>query len=485
MSLIDLDGGQPLGVSGIHAPAGSVSDTVLASTLAGYKRGLASRYTSLREDELEKWLGNGPFLVSRKIDGELWFLVVDGQQSFLASPNGRVIAGELPLLAEAVAVAERAHGRTVIAGELYAHHVGEGRVRVGDLAEAMGGGAAASVDRLRFAAFDLLAGGTAEAPSPALAYADRHAVLVSLLSGGDRLAPVPTESVEDVAAVHQRFRSWVIHEGAEGIVVRGPEGRIYKVKPCVDIDAAIVAYSVRSEDPDQVRSLLLALMRPDGRFQLFGSCGNIPIEHRRGLLPRLKSLHCDSDYRRASSDGALYLFVDPEIVVQVRLTDIQGELATGRPVRRMVLERDGGWKRLREMPGASPIHPVFERVREDKAANETDIRIAQVLDRCPIAQVEGEVASAELPESEILRREVYTKTIKGSTGVRKLLVWRTNKSELDPRFPPFVLHFTDYSPGRRDPIKHDVEIAPTEEAILAAADQVIEKNIKRGWDLVK
>ena len=41
----------------------------------------------------------------------------------------------------------------------------------------------------------------------------------------------------------------------------------------------------------------------------------------------------------------------------------------------------------------------------------------------------------------------------GTCSVRKLLVWKTNKEAVDPRFPAYVVHWTDYSPGRSSPIK--------------------------------
>ena len=44
-----------------------------------------------------------------------------------------------------------------------------------------------------------------------------------------------------------------------------------------------------------------------------------------------------------------------------------------------------------------------------------------------------------------------------------------------------VVHFTDYSAGRSNPIKREVRLAPTPEAAEAIADAIIEKQIKKGW----
>ena len=74
------------------------------------------------------------------------------------SPNGRAIAGAIPLLAEAKkGFAARAGEGTVVAGELFAK-TDDDRSRISDLAAALGGGAKAEVERLRFSAFDVVRG---------------------------------------------------------------------------------------------------------------------------------------------------------------------------------------------------------------------------------------------------------------------------------------------------------------------------------------
>jgi hypothetical protein len=94
----------------------------------------------------------------------------------------------------------------------------------------------------------------------------------------------------------------------------------------------------------------------------------------------------------------------------------------------------------------------------------------------------GEEVYQKLPESSILRREVWTKVAKGQTAVRKLLVWKTNKEKLNNSFPAYVIHWTDYSPGRATALDRDVRTAPTEEAALKIAEAMIAENIKKGWE---
>jgi len=86
-----------------------------------------------------------------------------------------------------------------------------------------------------------------------------------------------------------------------------------------------------------------------------------------------------------------------------------------------------------------------------------------------------------LPDAEVLHREVYTKSAKGNLMVRKFLVVATNK-EKSKKYPAYVLHYTDFSAGRKDPIKRDIKITNDKEQVMELLTTTIEKNIKSGWE---
>ncbi|MCA9694414.1 MAG: ATP-dependent DNA ligase [Myxococcales bacterium] len=486
MSLFTNDGARPMG-KGEQCPAGSVTDSELAAMLRGYKRSVASRYRSVVQEELATHLPPGKLLVSPKIDGELWFLVLDGAQAFFASPKGRVITGDVPVLKEALKALKRSEGRTIIAGELFAikGKGSKGRPRVGDLANAMGGGEKAATDRIAFAAFDSLLGGDADASGSIPLYKDRLAMLGRLLHGGKRLQSIKTEEVTGGDKVEALFEQWVEGGKGEGLVIRTAENKIYKAKPTINIDAVIIGYTESSEDKNKVGSLLLAMMREDGSYQIIGKCGNMPDPQRFKFMKQLQKEHCDSNYRFANSKGALFRFTEPKTVIEVKLTDIQSETSSGDSIYRMVLEhKDGGWQAIREFPGASILHPVFVRIRDDKAVNPVDIRVSQVLERCLVENIDRKAERLVLPVSTVLRREVYTKTTKGEQAVRKLVVWATNKEALDPAYPAYVVHWTDYSAGRKTPLAREVRLAPDKALALEIAEGFVDKNIKKGWTQV-
>ena len=52
------------------------------------------------------------------------------------------------------------------------------------------------------------------------------------------------------------------------MVVRAADGRVFKVKPGFSLDAAVVGLTSRAEDPSHARSLVYAVLRADGTFQL-------------------------------------------------------------------------------------------------------------------------------------------------------------------------------------------------------------------------
>lgn len=469
--------GTPIGDAFLH-PADSLTDPSLSDALARYKRFVASRYRGLRGDELGS-LPPGMTWVSPKIDGELWYLLMADGAPVLVAHNARILRGDVPLLREAATTfGARAAPGVVLAGELFAVG-GAQRPRVGDVAYALRG--TGDLKRLGFTAFDVLQG-PGGAP-PAEDWATRLDLLQKLLDGGKRVQAIKTEKAANPEEARAHYEAWVGSGKAEGMVLRTADGRIFKVKPIFTVDCAVIGEVERADADDQSRSLLLGLLRSDGLWQVVGSVGNLGTEeNRRALHRRLAPLALPSRFRKASDSGALYRLLRPEVVVEVACTDAQPEEATGAAVRQWALrlDADEGWVPVAPVPGAGLLHPVLERVRDDKRADGPDVRVEQVLERCAV-DLDVKAESVSLPPSRLVRREVYVKVTKGETAVRKFLVWKTGKEELDPSFPAWVVHFTDYSPGRKDPLKREVKVAPDEATATAIVEGMIIENVKKGW----
>ena len=128
------------------------------------------------------------------------------------------------------------------------------------------------------------------------------------------------------------------------------------------------------------------------------------------------------------------------------------------------------------------MHPVFKRIRDDKSINTNDIRYKQITDIVYIDN-ENDSKTKELPKSEIIFREVYTKVSKGKTNIQKFIAWKTNKETIDDKYPAYVMNYTNFSPTRGEPLKKDVRISSSEEQIMELLNGFKEKNVKKGWVL--
>ena len=451
------------------------SDSSLTDLLSAYKKRIAGNYRPLRPEEILS-LPPGGLLVSRKIDGELWFLVSTEDGIFLINPSGRVVHGAL----EVIASVKNLPIGTIIAGELFSN-AGGPRERVGDLASAMAKESKVATSAISFTGFDIVRHAD---QAPPATYRDRHALLQELIQSSPQLSVIEAEEMQP-ASVKSRFDDEVVSGASEGLIVRLPSGLIYKLKPTITIDAVIIAFTAKVDSPELVRSILLGLMHPSGEIQLLGGCGNLGSDQdRKNLFEKISGSKVPSSIRYASDGGGLYSFVKPKIIVEVRVTDLQAEKTDGSlAMSAVAIFSDRGWKGIRTSECPRPIHPVFERVRDDKVVNSTDIRFDQISSYLVMKSCDDQ--KAVLPSSEVLRREVWTKEAKGQLAVRKLLVWKTNKEKIDSSYPAFVVNWTDYSHSRASPLDREVKIAPDVETAITIADALVEENIKKGWNKVE
>jgi hypothetical protein len=343
----------------------------------------------------------------------------------------------------------------------------------------MAGGASAKTESINFAAFDLIQDGeTTELGG----YADRLKKLQHLIKSSENISVVATETPASASEVKALFDAKVASGNAEGLVIRLETGLIYKLKPEVKLRMAILAYTVKADQPDMVRSILLGLIRADGSYQILGGCGNMGSdEDRKSLLSKLQALKTESTARYASDGGGLYTFVKPELVAAVTVTDLQSLLSDGSPSIGMLVQYSKeGCSSLGMHPGPKLIHPVMTGLLPDAKSDQATIGYDQIADYLPPSKADKQ--AAKLPESTLIRRDVWTKAAKGATAVRKLLVWKTNKEQDDPSYPAYVIHWTDYSAGRATPLDRDVRLAPDEKSALVIAEDLITENIKKGWE---
>jgi hypothetical protein len=452
--------------------------------VSDYKRNVASRYIALSREDTGSRLTGESFHLSRKIDGEFCCLFSLGDEVFLCTPSGTVFSG-VPCLQQVPELLKKENiTSAVFAGEFYYRRPDGKRSRIYDLISASSNPKdEEEVKGLSFAPFDIIEINNEEyKPSD---YAETSKMLKSLFSNSGGIEPPDSQVVKNKDEVLDCYTEWVEEEESEGLVIRSSSNFIYKLKPKHSLDAVILGYveGVR-ETKGMVRSLLTGLLREDGKIQVAGTVGGgLSDSERSELCARLKKIEGESEFIEVHSKYGPYKMVKPEIVIEIDYLDLMTTNRFDRPYKMMVLDMDESVYRIvRKMPFPVLISPRFSRFREDKNFNKEDLRLTQITDRVPIDEAGTSVEKIEYPEPDILLREVYTKQLKGKTGVRKLLLWKTNREELDENYAAYNFCYTDFSPGRSDPLKKDVRISNSKDQIFALADEFREKNIKKGWE---
>lgn len=248
------------------------------------------------------------------------------------------------------------------------------------------------------------------------------------------------------------------------------------------IPMAVIGYSENPDETSQVRSLLVALIAGDGRYQPVGHVGSgLNDESRTQLHTLLSNAEVPSGYIETDANHVAFHLVRPEIVIEIKVNDVLFESLSG-PVSNPLLEFDGqSWSRTGTGAGISIIHPVLVGIRQDKAVNPTDVRLAQIEEyfAWPVPPV---ITSDAAPASTLLRREVYTKGAGGKIMVQKFLVWATNKA--DRGYAEYVVAYVNFSSGRKDPLSTEVRISASCDQALAMFDALVADKVKSGWQQV-
>jgi hypothetical protein len=462
--------------------ATALVDPLLVSRAQDYRRQTAARMIPLEASDILKRFPAGDYHVSLKVDGEFSLLAYADGEALLVNPGGTVRVG-LPLLKEAAELLKKAGIKhALIAGELHQTKAHGKRPRVHDVSRiARQPGSQAELDQLAFAAFDIV---EIDGVAPTGGFDATWKRVTELFKGGKRCFPIESLNLTDAAGIEAQYRKWV-EQGAEGAVVRSDAVGTFKLKPRHSIDCVVIGFTEGTDDRrGLLHDLLVAVMRADGCLHVLGHVGGgFTTDERRAFLSDLKDLTAESDYVEVN-DQVAYHMVRPEWVIEVSILDLISQSTRGAPINKMALHWDAAARRyriVRRLPLAGMISPQFVRRREDKAVNATDIRIQQVTDLVEVPLADRDARVLNLPASQLLRREVCTKVLKGQTMVRKLLLWQTNKDRDSEDYPAFVIHYTDFSPNRKTPLERDIRVSSSREQIEEQWKEVAAEAFTKGW----
>ncbi len=431
--------------------------------LSDYKKKIVSRYIPIEGNHVNKDLPDSDeFYFSEKIDGNLALAITSGDSTTFFNRSGTEIS--LPSLSNSFP--KSANG--VWAGELYTN---KERSHFFDVASAI----VNDKENLNFAIFDavhLLDKSVIE----------RIKAVQAAIPFGDKIHPVNWTKVETKKEVLETYND-LVSKGKEGVVVHTGLGSTYKIKPSLNLDLAVLGYSMK-EDGSGLRALLVGAMHPEGHWQILASVGGGFSDDDRILwLSKLAAIETQADFVMVATNRLAYKWVKPYYVIQIKCLEILNEDSNGTIYKEIVkYDETSGYASNGKTPGVSIYSPIMLGVREDKKPSVEDTGINQITDRVELLADEKPDLE-ELPDSTLLKKEIYTKNAKTGTAVRKFIVLKTNKT-FDQGFPPYLLYYTDFSAGRKDPLQTDIKIASSEEQVLEFFLKSIEENVKKGWDKI-
>ena len=455
--------------------ANSLTDG-MGNLASDYKRRVTSSFAGISGKDIAGKIRGDVHIVTRKIDGELQALAFDGTSAVVVNTGGRARSGLLCITEAVSLVAAAGYKECCFAAELHVDSKGQ-RGRIFDVAAALG--EKGDADALNLAVFDVIS--INEKPFLG-SYAEALELIDKVFGKGKQVQPIPHKNSSS-AEVAELFDEWVVKGGAEGLVVRSDSPISFKIKQILTLDMVVIGFSVR-DDGSGIRELQLALIDDQNHFRVVGVTGNgMSDKDREHLLAILSPLGTVSEQVATDSRRIAFRPVKPEIVVEVSCNDLLTETTKGSiriPCQSWSGER---YTAHSLVPGVSLIHPLFVRQRNDKNAVVSGAGFSQVT---AIVQLGYDKVStcADLPKSDVVFREVYCKKGKDGDMVQKFMAWRTNKNEIDKKFPAYVFHYTNYNPGRAEPLKREIRVSSSEEQIMGFVKAYVKENVKKGWDNV-
>ena len=223
------------------------------------------------------------------------------------------------------------------------------------------------------------------------------------------------------------------------------------------------------------------MLTSENCYQIVGKTGNgFTDNERTEFYEKLSKMHIDSEYIDTDSNHVAFHMIRPEIVIEISINDILTDANTNGITNHVLEISNSTYRLMNTVSGISFIYPVFERIRTDKQACVEHVRFSQASDLVYIPDTDS-CNSIELPKSEVLLREVYKKEVKDKLMVIKFMVWKTNKEAIDESYPAYVMHYTNFSSDRKDPLQREVRISNNKDQIMTIAQEYIDANVKKGW----
>ena len=434
----------------------------MTSKIIEYHRKYASKYIPAEGSRLAEIIPQcDEYFYSEKLDGILLITINDGKDIRFFNSSGIELA--LPILKSVFP--KDAIG--LWAGELYVN--GNKRSRPFLVSKSISNGN----DDLSYAIFDIV-------EDVRKTISERIDSINRFFTESGKIHKIHLKKTNSRDQIITEFNQ-LVNDGSEGMVIHTPQGFTYKAKPQMTLDCVILGYAMR-ENGRQIRELLIGIALDDG-FMVIGKVGTgFSDLEREQLVSNLEPLVINSNIVEVAGNGLAFYWVKPEFVVEVKCLELLIDNSEG-PISKLkvIFSDEKGYSQSGMITGVSLMSPVYAGIRMDKKADAISAGLSQITSRVEIRVNESHLK--QLKASQIIKREVYIKEGKNGKSLRKFVSWKTNKEETGS-FPAYILYYTDFSSGRKEPLQTEIFTAVDKEELDIKFNNLISENIKKGWEKV-
>ena len=316
-------------------------------------------------DELkERMEGEGKeAVITAKFDGELVGAYYNARRAEVVSPKGTVKTG-MPATHEfAEKLNAKGYKNAIFLAELYAVDQ-EGKPKsymtAASILKKPEGG---NDQRIRLAVFDIHSIDGEMYANKKLE--EKLELITQIFEGGKYVHPIP-HKVGGIADAEEQWKN-LVENHYEGLVVH-MGGKIFKVKPIMSYDMAIVAVEKSSKVPDRIGALLAAFVDKDGLWRLSGAIGGGMSD------PERAEFFLWAERNKVAEDEER-IWIDPfkePMIVEVTAYEVN---LKEKPALRF---KDGKWVQVENRMSGVLRFPQLVRIRDDKEPKYPDVRPEQL-----------------------------------------------------------------------------------------------------------
>ena len=443
----------------------------LTEKIIHYKHKVAGKYIPVRSDQITKRVFEmEKYFISTKIDGNICFIHKENDKIAITSHNNNSF-NRPELEKECLGILKKKNGLFV--GEIYLHDDSK-RTRSYDLKREISN----SSSDIRIALFDLLTFENKDYNEND--WNEKKKILSENFKSSGKVYFLKEIELTSRKEIEETFNKTIVDGNEEGLIVRGENGPVFKIKEYHTFDMVVLGYvNGYTENYSLMKEVLVGVMTEANQYLVTGVVANgFDIDQREKLSKEFDKIKVNSNSIIVSGARIPFTMIKPAHVVEIESTDIINSTSNGF-IKRELINFNGEYSFENKTNSVSLTTPVFTRFRDDKDVKLNDVGINQISRVIEIPKEEKKTSIK--PQSEIIKKDVFTKLSKGNTNVKKFFIWDTKSK--DTNYPNFVFYKIDYSPTRKDKMKRDIKISNSKKQILKIYDSEIESDIKSGWTL--